>query len=258
MLLHGVGGHKGQWARQLADLASDCAVLAWDARGYRDSSGPPVTRMRDFADDLLAVLDGLGLEKVVTVGHSMGGRIAMELAAYAPQRIAGMVLSGAQASYLAHMTTLERDHYVASRKALFEAGRVSARKAAALACQLLPGGADQAARDRLAEDFECLNRDAYLAALGASAGWDRSDVLSGLTMPVAVIGGALDTVCPPGETRRIAGLVGQQEPVILPGVGHMPQIEAPDAVTRFLRGFLARHGHLASSFDTAKPKTGRP
>lgn len=249
-LLHGIGGHRGQWAAQLDALSQGCAVFAWDARGYGDSHGPDVKSMRDFADDLVRVLDSLKLERVIAIGHSMGGRILMEVCAQQPGRLAAMVLSGAQASHLAHLDAAGRDHYVTSRESLFENGAMSLQAARRVAQQVLPPEAPEALTDRLVADFGRLNRRGYLAALKASLGWDRSDVLNALKMPVAVIGGALDTVCPPSECARIADLVGQGPATILDGIGHMPQLEAPDVITDYLRGFVTAHAHLASQTDT--------
>ena len=249
-LLHGIGGNRGQWAAQVEALSSEFSAFAWDARGYGQSHGPHVTSMSDFAEDLVRVLDGLNLDRVIAVGHSMGGRILMEVCALRPDRLAAVVLSGAQASFLAHLDAAQRGDYLTRRESLFVDGEVVPEAARRVAQQVLPPDASDATIDRLVADFGRLNRDGYLAALHASAGWDRSDVLNGLTMPIAVMGGALDTVCPPAECNRIAGLLGQGPATILDGIGHMPQIEAPEAVTTYLLDFIRDHAHLASRIDT--------
>nr|WP_280949440.1 alpha/beta hydrolase [Hoeflea sp. IMCC20628] len=249
-MLHGIGGHRGQWTAQVEALSMEFATFAWDARGYGQSHGPQVTSMRDFAEDLLRVFDSLELDRVIAVGHSMGGRILMEVCALMPDRLGAVVLSGAQASFLAHLDAAQRRDYVTSRQSLFVDGEVWPDAARRVAHQVLPADATEAMIARLVSDFERLDREGYLAALNASAGWDRSDILSGLKMPLAVMGGVLDTVCPPAECNRIAGLVGQGPATILDGIGHMPQIEAPETVTEYLSGFIKDHAHLASRIDT--------
>jgi pimeloyl-ACP methyl ester carboxylesterase len=204
--------------------------------------------MADLADDLRRLLDRLGLDRVLAAGHSMGGRILLELAATTPDRIAAMVLSGAQSAYLAHMSDAESADYVARRRAMFEGGSVATARA--LAQSVMAPGAPSEAIDRLTRDFTLLNCDGYLAAIEASISWDRDGELSDLTMPVTVIGGALDGICPPEECHRIAARIGQGPAVILDGVGHMAQIEAPDRVTGILADFARRHGALASPIDT--------
>jgi pimeloyl-ACP methyl ester carboxylesterase len=206
--------------------------------------------MQDFSDDFLRVLDSLKLDRVIGVGHSMGGRILMEVCALNPDRLAGLVLSGSQASYLAHLDDAQRQEYVSSRETMFVNGKVSTKMAYRVAQQVLPAEAEAAVVERLVVDFMRLNRQGYFDALRASAGWDRSDILSKLKIPVAVLGGALDTVCPPSECARIADFVGQGPAVILDGIGHMAQIEAPQLVTKYLDDFISAHAHLPSSIDT--------
>ena len=249
-LLHGIGGNRGQWAAQVEALSSEFATFAWDARGYGDSHGPQVTSMRDFAEDLMRVLDRLELDRVIAVGHSMGGRILMEACALMPDRLGAIVLSGAQAGFLAHLNETQRRDYVAIREGIFTGNEVLPEAARRVARQVLPQDVTDAVIAQLVSDFSRLDREGYLAALNASAGWEQSDILSGLKMPVAVMGGALDTVCPPAECHRIAGLLGQGPATILDGVGHMPQIEALTTVTECLFDFIRDHAHLASQIDT--------
>jgi len=249
VLLHGIGGHRGQWRQQLRALSDRFGVIAWDARNYGDSHGPRVERFEAFAGDLFALLDALGLGRVIAVGHSMGGRILIEAALARPGRFAGLVLSGAQPAYLEHMTPEGRAAYVEKRTGMFAGGVVRPETAARVAAEVLPPDAPEALRAELAAGFARLRPEGYLAALEASAGWSRVAGLGRLRMPVAVLGGALDTVCPPAECHRLAAALGQGPATILEGVGHMAQIEAPEAVTSFVRAFAADHGAGADRFD---------
>lgn len=252
LLLHGVGGHRGQWRRQTLALADAFCVIAWDARNYGGSTGPEVTRFADFSDDLLAVLDALGLRSVLAAGHSMGGRILIETALAAPERFAGLVLSGAQPAYLEHMTDEGRRAYVEKRAAMFEGGAVRPETAARISAEVLPAHATSGQFAELAESFRRLRPEGYLAALAASAGWNRAGDVARLRLPAAVLGGALDPICPPSECHRLAEGLGHGPATILPDVGHMAQIEAPEVVTAFLRQRLAPHAGGADSFEAAR------
>lgn len=183
LFLHGIGGHSGQWHPVARGLATESATLCWDARNYGNSHGPTVETMGDFADDLLALLDLLGLEKVIAVGHSMGGRILIETACRAPDRFAGLVLSGAQSAHLAHMTPEGRADYLDQRRAMFRGDIVPPDMARKVADGVLADTAPEAVRAALAADFQALRRDGYLDALAASIGWDRRADLPRLTMP---------------------------------------------------------------------------
>ncbi|MEM7567830.1 MAG: alpha/beta fold hydrolase [Pseudomonadota bacterium] len=252
LLLHGIGGRAQQWSPQMEALAGRYCVLAWDARGYGESDGPPVTRFSDFADDLFAVLDALGIARVLAAGHSMGGRILLEAAARTQDRFAALLLSGAQAAYLEHMTPAERMAYVDKRRALFDGGAMREEAAVKVARDVLGPLADAAAHGAMVDSFRALHAPAYLAALETSAGMDRRDVLAKLTVPTRVIGGALDTICPPEETRRIAEAIGQGPAILLDNVGHMAGLEVPETVTRPIDEAFAPHAAEASILDAGE------
>lgn len=238
VFLHGIGGNARQWASIFKRLTGRGRLIAFDARGYGGSDGPPLTSFGDFADDLVALMDALGLGCVLGVGHSMGGRVLVEAGLRAPDRFGALFLSGTQPAYLAHMSEADRVAYVSARKTLFEAGRVPYEKAEKVARSVVAPGTDDAAVERLAADFGRLRPDGYLAALSVSSGWDRRADLSALKMPVRVVSGALDTVCPAAETLALGDAVGDISPVLMEGVGHMPQIEAPDTFARLIGTFI--------------------
>ena len=237
-LLHGIGGARAQWAPQIAALAGRATVIAWDARGYGDSDGPPVTAFADFAEDLFALMDRLSVGRAVAVGHSMGGRILLEACAHDPDRFAGLVLSGTQPAYLQHMTADQRADYVGKRRGLFDGDRVRADKVAAIVDGLLHPDAPPAAREIMTRSLSGLRREGYLAALEASAAMDRRAILARLRMPVRVVGGDGDAVCPAEVTHALASAIGQGPATVLPRVGHMPNLEAPVAVTALIVDLL--------------------
>ena len=252
VLLHGIGGRGAQWMPQIEGLGSRFCVLAWDARGYGASEGPPATRFSDFADDLFAMLDGLGIARALVAGHSMGGRILLEAAARTQDRFAAMLLSGTQAAYLEHMTLAERESYVGKRESLFDGDRIRPEAAARVAADVLAPGASADAHAAMVESFLALRRDGYLAALAASVGMNRREVLARLTVPTRTLGGALDTVCPAEETRRIADAIGQGPAIVLDGVGHMPGLEAPGLMTQALIEAFEPHAAQATTLDAAE------
>lgn len=249
LLLHGIGGNRGQWTPQALSLARQFTVLTCDTRGYGDSYGPTATQFSEFSDDVIALLDALGLQSVLGVGHSMGGRILIEAAIRAPERFGALVLSGAQPAYLEHMSAEERAAYVAKRMALFEGPSITVEAAAKIAREVLAPTASAEALNRMTADFMALRREGYLAALKASAGWDRRAQLAELTMPVEIIGGALDPICPVPQTQELADAIGQGDATLLDDVGHMAQVEASERVTSLISSFATRHAHRASRAD---------
>ncbi|CUU58233.1 Pimeloyl-ACP methyl ester carboxylesterase [Parafrankia irregularis] len=99
LLIHGYTSDSHDWSWQLPYLAASRRVIAVDLRGHGRSSAPPDGyTTTQFAADLAGLLDQLEVERVVAVGHSMGGSVAGSLAVEHPDRVAAMV--GVDPAYL--------------------------------------------------------------------------------------------------------------------------------------------------------------
>ncbi len=94
LLLHGLNINASVWRPQIEGLAQHCRIYAPDVPGFAGRSAPErIPYMgRSYADWLSDVLDQLEIERVLVVGSSAGGHFALKLAAYAPQRVAGLLL----------------------------------------------------------------------------------------------------------------------------------------------------------------------
>jgi pimeloyl-ACP methyl ester carboxylesterase len=94
-MLHGYSDSWFSFSRLLPLLPADHHAYALDQRGHGDSDRPAQGyAMADFAADVVAFMDALGLSSATVVGHSMGTLVAQELALAAPQRVAGLILLG--------------------------------------------------------------------------------------------------------------------------------------------------------------------
>jgi lipase len=91
LALHGVTGHSRRW-QVLADALPDVRLVAVDLRGHGRSPWVPPWNIEQHVADALAVLDGLGLDRVDIAGHSFGGAIAVHLARTAPERVRRLIL----------------------------------------------------------------------------------------------------------------------------------------------------------------------
>ena len=96
LCLHGLADRSSIWEALAPGLAELGGVVLVDQRGHGESTAPPGPyARRDLADDVIAVLDRLRIERAVLIGHSMGAIVAMETAVAAPQRVRALVLIGA-------------------------------------------------------------------------------------------------------------------------------------------------------------------
>ncbi|MEU4547042.1 alpha/beta fold hydrolase [Nonomuraea dietziae] len=92
LLVHGWGADSHQWVHHIPSFAARFRVIAVDLRGHGYSSAPPSgNNPPTMAEDLLVLLDQLGVERCVAIGHSMGGVIASRLAVEHPSRIEAVV-----------------------------------------------------------------------------------------------------------------------------------------------------------------------
>jgi pimeloyl-ACP methyl ester carboxylesterase len=94
ILVHSAAGSSTHWARQLDHLRENRRAVALDLRGHGRSQlpGNDDYSIAGMARDIEAVVDTLGIEKFVLVGHSMGGGVALEFAGAHPNRVAGLLL----------------------------------------------------------------------------------------------------------------------------------------------------------------------
>lgn len=95
LLVHGNGGNRSQWTATLEHLRASRRAAAFDLGGYGESEAPPAgdLRVEDFAADVAAVANQLGLRRFVLVGHSYGGAVVAAYAGLAPDRLAGLVFA---------------------------------------------------------------------------------------------------------------------------------------------------------------------
>lgn len=252
LLVHGFTGAKEdftEWLDPLADLGWH--AVAPDQRGHGSSHQPADEAAYSFeayATDLLGLLDALGWERTVVLGHSMGGMVVQTAVLRAPERFEALVL----------MDTSHRA--LRADAALIDLGIAIARAegmAAVMAAQDAMDGAD--ALGTSAHERVRANREGYrefgerkmLASSPAmyaamlktitdiARGLDRLPDLEQVAMPTLVLVGDEDAPFLK-PSRRMAEAIPGAELVVLADAGHSPQFENPDAWWKALTGFLAR------------------
>ena len=106
--------------------------------------------------------------------------------------------------------------------------------------------ADEALVGRVIAMADAVGRENFVLQQHAILGrQDQSDTLRSLDVPVLVVGGSLDTLTPPERSEEIAALAPASQLLILEGVGHLSTLEAPQAVTDALNGFIAHIRHAS-------------
>lgn len=226
IFLHGNWASAAWWERCLARLPDGYRGLAPDLRGRGRTAGPDSDyRLPSLAADLIAFADALGVARFHLVGHSLGAGVAMQAALDAPPRVATLAaIAPPWADGLpAALNLPERQHLLKSQPDLFR----QAIKAMA------PTAAADAYWGRLVDEGYAQRLSAAVAGMAALAEWRPGRGLSAIVAPALVIGGALDPLTTPEVVRGTAAALGV-EAVILRGVGHSPNVEAPDTLMQLL------------------------
>ena len=203
--LHGIGSGAASWLDTALLLEGAARVIAWDAPGYGESTPVAATKPRaaDYADRLHALVDALGLDSFVLVGHSLGALTAACAArrgSSLASRIRRLVLISPAIGYGAPRARGKRQRVRTQR--LDTLARVGiAGMAAQAADRLLSGGASERARQWVRWNMARLNVAGYSQAVELLCG---GDLLADLppAMPVRVACGALDVVTTPQPAQQ--------------------------------------------------------
>lgn len=244
LFVHAGVATRAMWDPQFADLAADHFVVRYDTRGFGESAGTD----ESFADrhDLLAVLDAVGIERATLVGASRGGRIALDTALDAPDRVRALVTIGSTPSGQHEGEPSEREReLVAAMEAASAAGAYEQLVELEVAYWDLGP-----TRDVDDVDPEFLARAIELnvgAAHWDFAGLDQPlspaavDRLHELDVPALIVVGDHDeTDSRAGYDLLLAGIRGA-EGFRFPDSAHLPSVEHPERFTARLREFLAAH-----------------
>ena len=228
-----VGSTLATWGPQVAALAGEFRVIAYDHRGHGGSPAPagPYT-VDDLALDVLALLDDYQVTRAHVVGLSLGGMVAQLIAARQPHRVDRLVLLCTAAHYPDPRPWVERAATVRSGGTEAIADVVVDRWLTADYRREHP---DQTAR--LREMLAGIDREGYAGCCEAIAGMDLRRDLSRIQAPTLVLAGAQDPAVPPEQMRELAAAISGAEFVIVPGA-HVPPLEHPDTVTALLLGHL--------------------
>ncbi len=235
-LVHGFSLDTRMWDDQFGVPAERFRVVRYDARGFGKSTTPtgPFTHM----DDLAALLDAQRMDRASVVGLSMGGRIAADFALTHPHRLAKLVLMDAVIS--GQTMSPEFNQMNADLRANARAGHVNSTKELWVRSPLFaPAAAIPAVRARLRtivhdwSGWQWVSADPQLP-LDPPA-WGR---LGDIAAETLVLVGELDLPDFHIGADRVAATAPHARKVVIPGAGHMCNMETPAAVNAELLAFL--------------------
>lgn len=239
VLVHGAALDSRSWRPQLAGLADEFTVVAWDGPGGgRSSAVPAGFSLADFADALAGLLAHLGLGPAHVGGLSWGGTVVLECYRRHPELFASLIMV---------------DTYAGWKGSLPE-GEVRARVDGVQAMLAAPAGDFDPtlpglfAREPLAEVRAAMQAMAddvlpgtLALELGLMAEADLRDVLPRVEVPTLLVWGELDERSPLSVAHAFAAAIPDAELVVIEGAGHMSPLEEPEQVNAAIRAFVRAH-----------------
>ncbi|MGI9125229.1 MAG: alpha/beta fold hydrolase, partial [Mycobacterium sp.] len=240
------------WDPQYERLSADYRVIAVDVPGFgfSDRPGGPIT-LSAFAKGVQGAVDVLGETRPVhIVGNSLGGAIAMQMLAHRPDRVASLALInsagfGREVTYLLKVLAMPVIGPLSSRR--------TTRAAATMMERACYADASLATKDRIDRALAIAAKPHHGEVMLATAqqlagprgirpGWRRQlSAFAALHQrPTLVMWGDQDKVLPAHHIEEARRALPHAETHLLPGVGHMPQVESPEEFARLLLPFLAR------------------
>lgn len=234
VLLHGANDQSGSWARVARPLAQHYRLLVPDLPGHgRSAPADGALGVADLFAGLEALLDAEAPRgKVILVGNSMGGWLAMLYAHRHPERVSAVVLVNGAAL---------RGDGSEARVNLLPKNRDEAR--AAMAAVMSPKS--PLVPDFVLDDLVRRAPTSPLARLLVSPveGWLLDGRLGEITAPVTLLFGEDDKILPPAYARRVASELPSARVEMIARCGHVPQRECPDRLLPLLQQALAAAGN---------------
>ena len=229
VLIHGAGGNHLHWPVHLRRL-SGCRVYALDLPGHGKSNGHGLQNIGDYARHVLAWMDSIRLPRVVLAGHSMGGAIALWLAAHHPSRVRGLILISTGSRLPVHPSLLTDTAQPATFQAAVE--KIIDWSFADSTDRKIV----QLAREHLLEVRPAVLHGDFLACDAV----DLTEQLEDVSAPALVIWGAEDRMTPLRFSETLAARLPAAALEKIPRAGHMVIIERPAQVADLVKSFCDR------------------
>jgi pimeloyl-ACP methyl ester carboxylesterase len=237
VLLHGALSDSRIWKRQFEEFSKDFLVVAWDAPGCGRSSDPPVNfRLSDFADCLAEAIDKLNLEHPHILGLSFGSGLALEFYRRYPEIPGSLILASAYAGWAGSLPpeTVADRLQKGLEQSILPAKEVVETWLPSLFNESVPTDVINETAD-IMKDFHPAGMRVMLRAFAEA---DLRDVLPHIKVPSLLLYGDADQRSPLKIARELHASIPTSKLVIMPGIGHVIQAEAPEKFNVEVLSFL--------------------
>lgn len=240
VFVHAFPLSRRMWEPQIDWLKEGFRAIAYDIRGFGQSEvGDGQYTMELFAEDLIALLDHLKIEKAVLCGLSMGGYIVLRAAEKNPDRVSGLILADTKAEADTNEARLKRAAAVKAVKKDGAAAFAETFARTVFTPRTLSAGSP------VVETVKAVIRSTsplgICGALLAMAGrTDAAAFLPTISVPTLILVGEHDALTPPANAKALRNAIPGSELKILPEAAHLSSLENPAVFNQHLLDFLKR------------------
>ncbi len=252
LFLHGIGGQRGNWDAQLAEIGALVPAVSVDLRGYGDSMlGHEPSSVDAYCQDILAVADAFKARKIILCGLSYGSWLATGFAMRHSDRLAGLVLAGG-CTGMSEADPDAREAFRQSREIPLDAGQVPADFAPDVVRIIAGPNASEKVRAEMFASMAAISVETYRDALSCFTNPPEQFDFTRITCPVLLMTGEHDTLAPPDEIREVSQRMHEARQYsdiqfeVISGAGHICNLEQPDLFNTHMRRFVQKAGDGAS------------
>ncbi|WP_284264539.1 alpha/beta fold hydrolase [Bradyrhizobium iriomotense] len=237
VFLHGIGGAARAWRHQLATFGSRFRAIAWDMPGYGGSKPLPNVSITALAEALQEFLQQIEADKPVLVGHSIGGMIVQQWLAQYPRAARAVVLAQTSPAFGKADGDWQKS-FIAARLGPLDRGETMNLLAPSLVKELVGENPDAKGMDVARDCMASVPEASYRAMMLALIGFDLRSALKDIAVPTLLLSGSRDNNAPAPMMAKMAGYIPAARYVELAGVGHLANLERPDAFNQAIDAFL--------------------
>jgi pimeloyl-ACP methyl ester carboxylesterase len=239
VFVHGAAGDGRMWQPQLDALADEFTVVAWDEPGAGRSSDVPADfGVADYANSLATLIEALALGPAHVAGLSWGGTVAQELYREHPGLVATLILAD---SYAGWKGSLREEEVRARIAGALEMLAAPAEEFDPTLPGLFAGDPPAEFVPLLRDIASAVRPESLRRQLALMAETDQCDLLPRIAVPTLLIWGELDARSPVSVARQLEQAIPDTELVVIPGCGHVSNLEQPDRFSQAVREFCRAH-----------------
>jgi pimeloyl-ACP methyl ester carboxylesterase len=239
VFLHGLGAGARSFAPQIASFAAaGYQPIALDLPGYGARAPVDAMTFEAIAEDVEFTIAKSSLDRPVLVGHSMGGMLVQTMLRRRPDAYAAAVLSCTSPAFGNPAGDFQKK-FVAARLAPLDAGKTMADVAETVVDSMTGPNADPAGRAIFIEAYAMTSPETYRAAVKCLVTFDERANLTHIRVPVMCLAAEHDTNAPAFVIEKMAAKIPGAYYFCLSGLGHLPNVEAPQAFDAAIFNFLA-------------------